>query len=718
MTSRIFEPLQQPVYAMADSHLEFDPTDHTKMQKRRRSSHDPGSDSAGKKRATENSLDAAMDTAQIRETAVDEGQRCQHCHETGVYAGLVDVIEGRRKHFEVRLGSRHRTCSCRFCKPRSHGSEHTNTPPTQFAADRSCASCSTVIYSMRQAEGTGDIYMYLDPDDVTCLDPTKILQVFRVKKCGTAIRFSPRNARKSLEYNIGKHQEAQERLNRVVDLSFFRDEIEAYQKHHEKCRVGNHRKIAGLRLIECQKREVVCAPPDCKYAALSYVWGSSSTQSDDLHNLPKTIEDALVVADKLGFQYIWIDRYCIDQDNKRETHAQIQQMGLIYGQAEVTIIAAAGRNPEHGLPGVTTARAENTLFKFGQHRLRPLWQSSENLVSQSVWMTRAWTYQECILSRRRLFFTSQHVFLECQQEMIEEWPVSACRCAYIIFALDRKTLGCSLQNKLSFTPHSSNMDRFNYAIQRYTKRELTYPSDMLNGIIGVLSTFESCSPPVRHHLGLPIMNHTWGQESVVLNLPWRLRECGRRAVRRREFPSWSWTGWEGEPQLPYRFGTNSGLVDISVEVENGEVIPLKTFAASKVSVGFQTSSPVLRIEGWAAPVKCSSHLEETFVLLDEDVFQKAFLRPAEDVESTLWDRLHSGKCRIHNIWAIWVNWDDFTRIGQFLLIEQNETSAERVGTLQMSLWDDFDTPMVTFEEALKLFRTLIPQAKRRQFRLV
>lgn len=393
---------------MADSHLEFDPTDHTKMLKRRRSSHDPGSDSAGKKRATENSLDAAADTAQIRETAVDEAQRCLHCHESGVYAGLVDVIEGRRKHFEVRSGSRNRNCSCRFCK-----SEHTNTPSTQFAADRSCASCNVLTYAMSQVGEIDDIYLHLDPDDATCLDSTKILPVFRVGKRKTTVRFSRRNARKSLEFNIGKRREAQERLKGVVDHSFFRDGIEACQKHHGKCRVGNHRKIAGLQLIDCQKREVVCAPPDCKYAALSYVWGSSSTQVDDLHNLPRTIEDALVVAQNLGFQYIRIDRYCIDQDNKREKHTQIQQMGLIYGQAEVTIIAAAGRNPEHGLPGVTTARAENTLFEFEQHRLRPLWQSSESLVSQSAWMTRAWTYQEFILSRRRLFFTGQHVFLEC-----------------------------------------------------------------------------------------------------------------------------------------------------------------------------------------------------------------------------------------------------------------------------------------------------------------
>lgn len=219
--------------------------------------------------------------------------------------------------------------------------------------------------------------------------------------------------------------------------------------------------------------------------------------------------------------------------------------------------------------------------------------------------------------------------------MVEEWPVSACNRAYSKSSVDRETLGCCLRNKFSFAPRRPNMNRFIDTIQRYTKRELTYPSDMLNGIIGVLSTFESCSPPVHHHLGLPIINRIWGQECVSLTLTWSLREYERRAVRRREFPSWSWTGWEGEPQLSYSLGKDSGQVDISVEAENGEVIPLKTFVASKVSVGFQTSSPVLRIEGWAAPVKCSSRFKETFVLFDEDNHQKALLRPANNVESTL-----------------------------------------------------------------------------------
>jgi hypothetical protein len=61
-------------------------------------------------------------------------------------------------------------------------------------------------------------------------------------------------------------------------------------------------------------------------------------------DLPDTIEDAITVTRNLGFQYLWIDRYCIDQQNEKEASAQIRQMDLVYKNAEITIIAAAGKD--------------------------------------------------------------------------------------------------------------------------------------------------------------------------------------------------------------------------------------------------------------------------------------------------------------------------------------------------------------------------------------
>jgi hypothetical protein len=73
----------------------------------------------------------------------------------------------------------------------------------------------------------------------------------------------------------------------------------------------------------------------------------------DFEKLPATIRDAIIVVLALGYRYLWIDRYCIEQADCPARHSQIQQMGNIYNSASITIIAAAGSTPYHGLPGVS-----------------------------------------------------------------------------------------------------------------------------------------------------------------------------------------------------------------------------------------------------------------------------------------------------------------------------------------------------------------------------
>src|SRR5690242_20075354 len=181
---------------------------------------------------------------------------------------------------------------------------------------------------------------------------------------------------------------------------------------------GNHTTRCGktavsatksLRVIDCVSREIVDAPPGCSYVALSYVWGDPKPDTDvknmrsqklgkALPTLPKTIEDSMVVVQKLGFRYLWVDRYCINQFDKDNKHQQIQQMDLIYSGAELTIIAAAGNSPEHGLPGIRgTRRSSQDILRLGTHLLIRMLPHPQQSVQNSTWATLAWTYQEAIL---------------------------------------------------------------------------------------------------------------------------------------------------------------------------------------------------------------------------------------------------------------------------------------------------------------------------------
>jgi hypothetical protein len=62
--------------------------------------------------------------------------------------------------------------------------------------------------------------------------------------------------------------------------------------------------LPGLRLIHCRSREITKPPQECRYVALSYVWGKNPVEESQCQPFPRTIEDAIRVCLKLGFEYI------------------------------------------------------------------------------------------------------------------------------------------------------------------------------------------------------------------------------------------------------------------------------------------------------------------------------------------------------------------------------------------------------------------------------
>jgi hypothetical protein len=42
------------------------------------------------------------------------------------------------------------------------------------------------------------------------------------------------------------------------------------------------------------------------------------------------------------------------------------------------------------------------------------------ITSRSAWMTRGWTYQEAVFSKRRLYFTEYQVVFECDKTLFTE----------------------------------------------------------------------------------------------------------------------------------------------------------------------------------------------------------------------------------------------------------------------------------------------------------
>ncbi|KAG4434091.1 hypothetical protein IFR05_010426 [Cadophora sp. M221] len=304
-----------------------------------------------------------------------------------------------------------------------------------------------------------------------------------------------------------------------------------------------------FRVTDCKTGAVVKAPPNCDYAALSYVWGDSvgngssqdvglqklalleypegswkgitdsvtgavklglgynlpglenSSQGSVLAGCPKVITDSVIAVMKLGLRYMWVDGLCIDQLNAHEKHVQISQMDLIYARAQITIIAAT-ENPNDGLPGVVGSRGKiQPKVHLGGYTIASSLPHPQTLMARSKCITRGCTYQEGILSKRRLIFTDEKTLFECKCMHCTE---------SLSLPLDsmHQTLGKGRFKKhipegpLGMKVPGMNPWDIIRCISEFSKRDLSYAEDRINAMGGIFHAFEKGPQPLYNIMGM------------------------------------------------------------------------------------------------------------------------------------------------------------------------------------------------------------------------
>lgn len=130
----------------------------------------------------------------------------------------------------------------------------------------------------------------------------------------------------------------------------------------------------SLQVIDCRIKDVVVATPECKYVTLSYVWGKSHSTTSrsltDWDEVPVLIQDALAATVRLGFDFLWVDFYCIPQNDQALKQSHIRNMDKIYSEAQAVIVAACSANASVGLSGVSTnARLQSLVAVVGNSTL-------------------------------------------------------------------------------------------------------------------------------------------------------------------------------------------------------------------------------------------------------------------------------------------------------------------------------------------------------------
>lgn len=342
----------------------------------------------------------------------------------------------------------------------------------------------------------------------------------------------------------------------------------------------------GIRLavIDCTNRSLVPLPTGALYFALSYVWGKDASDGKTTSfstRMPQTIEDSISVCKALDCRYLWIDRYCITHNDERVRALQIKRMNEIYSNAFVVLIACAGIDPHYGLPGVSRTRPSSPGLNMGNRGYLQMVPTVDDIAS-SIWSTRAWTYQEAFLATRRLYFTDRQLYFESSVCVESEFTTLA--------PVLNPSTGARMYSPIR---SSQSLGNIFFLIETYSRRNMSFPGDVLNALSGVLAFYEQ-NARIRHLWGLPFSKHApasiaKGSKEAVLSIEtsllWALPN--HQSWRREGFPSWSWAGWHGAIEYRTVFDCplqnnaletlEQGAMNIQVELESGTSVSWDEF---------------------------------------------------------------------------------------------------------------------------------------------
>ncbi|KAK3386837.1 heterokaryon incompatibility protein-domain-containing protein [Podospora didyma] len=306
------------------------------------------------------------------------------------------------------------------------------------------------------------------------------------------------------------------------------------------------------------------------YAALSYVWGEdpaskaaqlrTTKQTYQQHlsripltRLPQSLRDAVKVARGLTIRYLWIDALCIIQDDTKDMAAQIDTMGDIYTNACVTICAssASGCNqgflrqrnfPHFTIPYSHHGREDPSPVTFTEPKSYPTF-------GEEPIHGRGWTFQETILSRRIIFFTSAGPYFWCRTPSSRDLGVATPPFDHYLTHAHLRELLDIHGAELPLSPRF----RWLWLVTQYSQRVLKEPA--LNRDLALRGI-------IQHHRtergGAAVNVAGAWSDSLYLDLIWRTAPKGRHLTDHPTdgrapldtFPTWSWMSFFGQVEYP------------------------------------------------------------------------------------------------------------------------------------------------------------------------
>jgi hypothetical protein len=458
-----------------------------------------------------------------------------------------------------------------------------------------------------------------------------------------------------------------------------------------------------LRVIDCRTKTRVAAPAQCQYAALSYVFGTDRASiPNDIakwDEVPVLFQDAVAATTQLGYHYLWIDFYCISDDDDDLKARQLRTMDKVYFEAQVcsdvvkaviytdavyniqvVIVSACSEDVHIGLSGISgNHRQQSIAATIGDYTLVAVQPEEVQSTKKSKWATRGWTFQEALLSRRRLYFTEHGMYFQCEGGYADD--------PYATETLDGPLLNRDLEvftrnQALLFdaTHMGTYPETFWDNLKGYTAGSLTNESDALNAFAGVLNRYSAILEGFDHIWGVPVyqksltMSHGDG---IITRLPKKVPQTYAEQLvsslfwdedtsqRREGFSTWSWAGAKGVIEFD-NFEIRNLDLDIAIELEAGGQVPVDDYFSKpleqrpKIGMGLYIDAPT------------------TFIQLDTPLLKGGWYLTVNEFERNY-------PCTLHHGLRVSKSWNEDIKAGRYLTIILGASQATRSSRLTYHL---------------------------------
>ena len=280
-----------------------------------------------------------------------------------------------------------------------------------------------------------------------------------------------------------------------------------------------------------------------------------------MDRLSPVFQDAISVTLELGYNFLWIDSLCIIQDSIEDWNIESNRMGSIYKNSICTLAATGFPDGSNGLfasrdPALVLPFSVNVNWKGWtdpDHETVELCGIFPNMwneeIESSPLYQRAWVVQERVLSPRILHFTRSQIYWECCE--------SRCSEVYPRGVFEKYRFGsmgggqfvrfnCKMYSLVTGHPkhrHMAGSDHeafhlgfLNAIIKAHSRSKLTFPSDKLVSLAGVMKELEVLFDDTF----VAGMFRKYFPHSLLwtVNYP---------TIRRSEYaaPTWSWASVDG-----------------------------------------------------------------------------------------------------------------------------------------------------------------------------